>query len=234
MTDHRPASEPGLAHGPLEKLAENLWRVEGDLPNFALKRVMTVVRLSSGRLLIHNAIMLNEPAQLDLLGSPEYLVVPNGWHRLDAAAFRARYPSSRVVIPPAARKKVSQVVPVDLTMGQFPPDDTVRFEVLDGLRGMEGVMLVRSSDGLTLVFTDAIFNLTSRIPGLTGFLYHEVIGSKVGPRVTRVAKLMMVKDNKAYRRHLERLAALPDVKRVIVAHGDVGDRSTLEAAIQTV
>ena len=223
-----------LAHGPLEPLADNLWRVEGDLPGFALKRVMTIVRLSTGRLVVHNAIALNQPADLDALGSPEFLVVPNGWHRLDAAAFRARYPAVKVLIPPAARKKVEQVLPVDLTMKEFPESDAVRFEVLEGLGGVEGVMHVRSSDGVTLVFTDAVFNLTARIPGVTGFIYHNVLGSKTGPRVTRIARWMMVKDKKAYRAHLERLAATPDLRRVVVAHGAVGDRTTLEAAVKTI
>jgi hypothetical protein len=217
----------------IEQLAENLWRHEDSIPGMPLKRVMTIARVSDGGLVIHNGITLNDHAQLELLGPPRYLVVPNGWHRLDAAAYKAKYPGIKVLAPAGGRKKVEQKVPVDLTFDEFPADDVVKFEMLDGVKGQEGVMHVRSADGLTLVFTDAIFNLPGRFPGLWGVVYHEIMGSKPGPRVTRVAKLMLVKDKKAYRAHLERLAALPDIKRVIVAHGAVGDRETIVAAMKT-
>ena len=36
------------AHRPIEKLTENLWRVEGDVPGMPLKRVMTVGKRSDG------------------------------------------------------------------------------------------------------------------------------------------------------------------------------------------
>ena len=32
-----------LPHGPLTQLADNLWWVEGDLPNMSLERCMTVI-----------------------------------------------------------------------------------------------------------------------------------------------------------------------------------------------
>src|SRR5687767_5016314 len=34
-----------LPHGPLEKLSENLWRVEGTMPDGTTKRVMTIARM---------------------------------------------------------------------------------------------------------------------------------------------------------------------------------------------
>ena len=48
-----------LAHGPLRKLSNNLLWVRGSLPGMSSKRVMVVVRLSDGRLLIHNGIALD-------------------------------------------------------------------------------------------------------------------------------------------------------------------------------
>src|SRR5690606_38404699 len=79
-------------HGPLERLEDNLWRVEGALPNMALRRVMTVVRMADGRLVIHSAIALPDElmAQIEAWGRPSYLLVPNAYHRLDAPAYKAR------------------------------------------------------------------------------------------------------------------------------------------------
>src|SRR5512142_3393143 len=95
-------------HRPLEKLEENLWRVEGDLPGNNGTRVMTIVKLKDGRLLIHNAIALEEEQmkEIEAFGEPALLVVPNGYHRLDAKVFKKRYPKMKVIAPEGAKKKV--------------------------------------------------------------------------------------------------------------------------------
>jgi len=77
-----------LPHQPIDKLEPNLWRVQGTLRGMALKRVMTLIRLEDGRVVIHSAIPLEEQAmaEIEAWGNPAVLVVPNGWHRLDAPA----------------------------------------------------------------------------------------------------------------------------------------------------
>lgn len=207
-----------LDHGPIEMVADNLWRIEGALPNMPLRRVMTVVRTSSGDLLIHNGIALNDDAmkRLEEWGTPRYLVVPNGWHRLDARVWKARFPGLRVIAPRGARTKVEEVLPVDATYDETPLPAELQLEHLDGLAQQEGVLRVRSSDGVTLVFNDAIFNMP-HLPGMQGVVM-RLMGSSGGPRVTRFSKLFMVKDRKALRTHLERLASDPDLRRIIVSH----------------
>src|SRR5882757_7923482 len=81
-------------HGPIERLAENLWWVQGAIPNMSLKRTMVIVRLSDGRLVIHNGIALGAEAmeEIERWGRPAFLLVPNGIHRLDAPAYKRRYP----------------------------------------------------------------------------------------------------------------------------------------------
>jgi len=44
------------------------------------------------------------------------------------------------------------------------------------------------------------------------------MGSAPGPRISRLAKYSLVKDKAALRAELERLAALPDLVRMIVSH----------------
>jgi hypothetical protein len=211
-----------LPHGPIEKLAENLWWVQGSLPGMSLKRVMVVVRLNDGRLLIHNAVALDEPAmqQIEGFGTPAFLVVPSSSHRLDAPAFKKRYPGLRVLSPKGAVAKVSPVVQVDLTFDEFPADDVVRFEPLGGMGEAEGAMLVRSADGTSLVLNDAVFNMDRKRDPM-GFLFTTLLGSAPGPRVSRLAKLVLVKDKAALRTDLERYAALSDLTRFIVAHEKV-------------
>jgi hypothetical protein len=209
-----------LPHGPVTELAENLRAVEGALPGMPLKRRMSVVLLADGRLVIHNPVALEEVemAKLEAWGKPAYLVVPNGYHRLDSANFKRRYPDAKVVCPRGARQKVEEVVPVDLTYDEVPADDAGSFEHLDGVNEREGVLSVRSSDGVTLIFNDVLFNIPS-LPGFSGFVM-KLIGSTGGPRVTLVGRLLVVKDKAALRAHLERLA-VPAVRRLIPGHGDL-------------
>lgn len=213
-----------LPHDPIRTLSANVLHVQGDIEPGGppLKRVMVVVRLGDGRLLVHNAMALDEPAmaQLDAFGPVAFVVVPNHWHRLDALRFAERYPDAKVLCPPGSRKKVEQVCRVDGTYDDFPADERVRFEVLDGLGGVEGAMIVSDDDGVTLVLTDAIFNMAHHA-GLAGFILRYVTGSSGGPRISRLIRIFAVKDKRAFRAHLERLAALPRLRRVIVAHHEM-------------
>ncbi|HET9956689.1 MAG TPA: hypothetical protein VFQ61_19470 [Polyangiaceae bacterium] len=211
-----------LPHESLEKLADNLWWVRGSLKGMSLKRTMVIARLADGRLVIHNGIALDEPSmkQLEAWGNPSFLVVPSGVHRLDAPAFKKRYPGLRVIAPRGARAQIEQVLPVDLNYDEFPADDAVRFENLQGVGNSEGVMIVNSSDGASVVLNDVVFNM-DRKRDLLGFLFTTVMGSAPGPRVSRLGKLLLVKDKAALRADLERLAALPNLQRLIVAHEKV-------------
>ena len=83
-------------------------------------------------------------------------------------------------------------------------------------------MTVRSSDGVTLVFNDAVFNLQHG-RGLFMFVYGRLMGNAGGPKVTSITRWLLVKDKRAFRADLEALAATPGLTRIIVAHGDVID-----------
>ncbi len=222
-----------LPHGPLEQLSENLWRVEGALPNMSLKRVMTVVRRDDGSLVIHNAIAMEEALQrqLEALGPLTTLIVPSGIHRLDAPAYKQRYPSLRVFAPSGGRGKVEEKVPVEGAYEDFPHGEDVRLEMLHGIKDQEGAMLVRSKDGTTLVLNDAVFNM-DRKRDVLGFLFTTVMGSAPGPRVSRLAKLLLVKEPRALRADLERYAALPGLVRLIVSHEKVASGSDAAQALR--
>jgi hypothetical protein len=220
-------------HGPIEKLAENLWWVQGSLPGMTLKRVMTVARRTDGKLVIHSAIAMTEDGMraLEALGEPAFLVVPNKGHRLDAPAYKKRYPSLRVYAPRGGREAIAEKVPVDGTYEDFPADDAVRLEMLHGVKEQEGVMIVTSEDGTTLVFNDCVFNM-DRKRDVLGFLFTSVLGSAPGPRVSRLAKLLFVDDKAAFRRDLERFAETKDLVRMMVAHEKVAHGPEAAAALR--
>lgn len=222
-------------HGPIQKLAENLWRVEGALPGMSLRRNMTVVRKASGELVIHSAIALEQGAlrELESWGTPAYLLIPNRGHTLDAAAYKARFPALKIFTPRGGSDVVREKIkaPVDGGYEDFPSDDEVRLQTLHGVDEGEGAMLVRSADGLTVVLNDCVFNM-DRKRDILGFLFTTVMGSAPGPRVSRFAKLMFIKDQAALRKDLLSLAELPDVQRLIVAHEKVAAGPAARAALE--
>jgi len=208
-----------LPHDPLETLDDGLWRVEGSLPHGPLRRVMAVARMEDGQLLIHSAIAVDEPTLEQLLehGEPGVLVVPSALHRLDAPAWKARFPQLRVLCPEGARTAVEKKVPVDGGYRDFAGDARVSLELLDGVGQAEGVLTVRSPGGTSLVFNDAVFNMPHP-SGLHGLIVHYVTASSGGPKVSRLFRMVGVKDKAALAAHLRRLADTPDLRRVLVAH----------------
>jgi hypothetical protein len=219
-------------HEPIEKLSENLWRVVGTNPGMSLKPVMTVAKRTDGQLVIHSAITLSDPEvmELEAWGKPGFLVVPSAIHRRDAPAYKQRYPQLRVFAPKGALDKVQQVVPVEGTYHDFYNDDAVRLEEVQGLGDQEGAMWVRSNDGQTLVLNDAVFNMDSKTDFM-GWLVTSIFGSAPGPRVSRLAKMMLVKDKAAFKAELLRFAAVPDLVRLIVAHEKVASGPDAKAAL---
>jgi hypothetical protein len=204
-----------LPHGPIEKLTENLWRVEGTMPNPKIRRVMTIARMKDGRLVIHNGIALEDGlmAEIEQFGTPAVIVVPNGFHRQDAKIYKDRYPAAAVYAPKAGLRDVEKVVPVAGDYTQAPKDDTVQLHHLEGCKGKEGVLEVRSEDGTTLVFNDMIFNIPKR-RGLMGFL----LAPSGRPAVPRVSKWMLLRDKAAFVEQVNRMAT-PNLRRVIISHG---------------
>ena len=92
-------------------------------------------------------------------------------------------------------------------------------------------MEVRSTRGVTLVFTDALFNMP-HAGGVNGFLF-RMIGASGCFHMSPIAKRLLLADRSAYATHLRAQAARGDVVRVIVTHGDMLERdipSHLEAA----
>jgi hypothetical protein len=217
-------------HGPIEKIGSRVWRVEGDVPGMALKRVMTIARLTDGRLVVHNGIALAEDAmrEIDAWGKVAFVLVPNGFHRIDAAAFAARYPDAKVLCPRGSRARVAQVVPSVGDYAELPADANVSLALIEGVGDQEGVMTITDESGVSLVLTDTVFNMP-HVAGVAGFVLKHVTLSSGGPRVTRIARMFLVKDKKRLAAHLERLAATHGLTRVIVGHHEMITDAPAEA-----
>lgn len=211
-----------LPHEPIEAIDEGLLTVAGDIPmplgNFP--RRMTVIGLGGNRTAIWSAIALDtaEMARIEALGTPSFLIVPNGMHRLDAKSWKARYPEIKVLAPPGARSAVEEVVPVDAT-NDIIGDRDVALVVAAGTGEGEFALTVNRPSGTTLIVNDVIGHV--RHPhGLGAQIMARLMGFGVsGPQVPRVVKSKMIENKPALARQLRDWAAIPDLRRVIVSHG---------------
>ncbi len=209
-----------LQNDPIEKLSANVWTVEGPIPNMSLTRRMTLIKREDGRVVIHNAIALSDEqmGEIERWGEPSELIVPNGWHRMDANAYTQRYKKLRVYCAKQALDRVSQQVRVHGHWADFGAESRLRVLPLDGAEASgEATFVVREESGVTLVFNDVFFN-HPHVQGAEGTMM-RLLGSTGGPKVTAVAKWMMISDRSQFAATLVTLANIRDLKTLIPGHG---------------
>jgi hypothetical protein len=215
-----------LPHSQVRQLGPALWYVTGSLPKGSMPRTMVVHRLSGGesgraRLLIHSAVALNDAGmnQLEALGTPSVMIVPNRFHRLDAAVWKERYPELQVLCPEAAAPQVKARVPVDGSCEASLPGYEIVCHATPGIRAGELCYEMACGDGTkALVVTDVLFNLPD-LPGLDGKIF-KWLGSTGFFGITRIGRLMMMNDRQAFKQWLLDLSRRTDIAHVVVGHGD--------------
>jgi hypothetical protein len=215
-----------LPHGKLSRVTDHILTVVGEIrmPLTRLPRRMTLVRLRDGRLVIFNAIALDEDEMREVedFGTLAFLVVPNDHHRMDAGIWKHRYPRLQVIAPEGSRKKVEEVVPVDSTEPDFGDPDVV-FVTVAGTDRREAALEVDGADGLTLVLNDIVGNIRDE-HGLGGWLLRRMGFAGDEPHVPGPVKLNMIADKAALREQLLRWAERKSLKRILVSHGaEIGD-----------
>jgi hypothetical protein len=218
-----------LPHGKLTKLDDNLLTVTGELHvPMALPRRMTVVRLKDSRLVIFSAIALDaeEMMALEAFGRPAFLIVPSDKHRLDANAWKLRYPLMQVLTPEGSRAGVQKKVAVDTVAPAFD-DPNVQFVTVPGTGGKEAALLVHSSNGTTLVLNDLVGNIRNE-SGVGGWLLRKAGFAGKQAQIPRVVKLALIKDSNALRVQLLQWSEIETLKRILVSHGSSIDEHPRE------
>lgn len=207
-------------HGPLTAVDEKILTVTGTLHMpMEFERRMTVVRLRRSRLAIFSAVSLDEEEMcaLELYGHPEFLIVPNGHHRLDAGAWKERYPSIVVVAPEGAREAVEAKVHVDTFDPDFDDPDVALVDV-DGTDAQELALIVRSREGITLILNDLVANLRGA-SGISGWLLRRMGFAGGEPHIPGPIRMRIVENKEKLRGQLLRWADMPSLERIIVSHG---------------
>jgi hypothetical protein len=212
-----------LPHDPLQRLSDDVWRVEQQMDE-RVRRIMTLVRLNDGRVLIHNAIALEDElmAAIDAWGEVAAILVPNAFHRMDCRIMQERYPKAKVYAPAAAAKAVEKATPVHGTYADVPQDTKVRVAHLPGIKDKEGVVEVQGSDGPTVIFNDMVMNIPA-----VGFPMNVFLGPTGQVSIPRFARWLFASDKGALRKDLQRIADSKPA-RLVPGHGKdvVGDVAT--------
>jgi hypothetical protein len=209
-------------HGTLSAIDDGILTVVGPIrmPLGSFPRRMTVVRLRDSRLVVWSAMALGETemAKFETFGRPAFLIVPNDHHRLDANAWKERYPQMQVVAPEGSRAKVEKMVAVDTTAPDFG-DPNVQFVTVAGTHDREAALVVHASNGTTLVLNDLVGNIRDA-SGIGGWLLGLAGFAGTSARIPRVVKRNLVYDASALRTQLLQWADMHSLKRILVSHGE--------------
>lgn len=103
---------------------------------------MTIWRLPNKNLLIHNCIAVDDATLKDLLalGTPEFVIVPNCYHRMDIVVWKERFPECKVICPKKATN-VHDVVKVDAYCEDVLPSFGIKIHDPVGVK-LSGIIIV--------------------------------------------------------------------------------------------
>ena len=148
----------------LNKVAENIWTVDGDaVPFFGLPYTtrMTVIRLADDKLWIHSPLQLSDDLLQDIstLGSVKYLISPNKLHHLFISDWLEQFPAAKCYASPGLVTKRADIkFSKELTMlpeAQWSKE--IAQTIFKGSPGMQEVVFFHYSSK-TLILADLIEN----------------------------------------------------------------------------
>jgi len=217
----------------MQAVADNLWikRYPLSLMGGHQGRVVTVIRLTSGTLIIHSTAPFTKADVLEIraLGTPGWLVDSMLRHDTFAKYGRAAFPN----IPYLAPVDFAAIAHVDC--GLLSPAPTawtgeVKVLLIGGMpQAREHVFLHVASR--TLIVADLVFNFAP-CAGWTSFFRKYLMGVQSSPDSARLFPLL-IKDRAAYDRSIRELLTW-DFDRIIVGHNEpveTGGKEKLKEAL---
>ena len=226
-----PRPEP-VTYSPLyrvKRVADDIFIVDGALPGLmgkALATRMTVIRLTSGNLLIHSPVRFSDGLkdQLEVLGRIAHLVAPNIAHWTFLKDWQRACPDAVVWGAPGLRER-AQVqrsgVWLDHDLGETAPalwGNTIKLVMVPGGFGFHEAALFHEPSR-TLVLTDLIVNLEpAKLPRVIGQVVRLLgISAPAGMPPPYLRFAIKLRRRAAVRAVSRLLDFAPE--RVIFAHG---------------
>jgi len=181
---------------------------------------MTVVRLSSGKLLLHSPIPITEQlkAELDSIGVVAHILCPNNYHHLYAEQALATYPDARLHGSKKLQKKRKDL-PFTETLTDIPhvdwKEDLIPLTI-NGSLMYETVFFHPTSK--TLITSDIVENFKTSPHWLTRN-WLKLGGCHGHTTWHRVLRLVYINRWSA-RKSIKRMFEFP-FETVVLAHGDI-------------
>ena len=221
----------------MQQIADNLWLLRFPLRLLGMQigRNVAVIRLASGKLIIHSTAPFSSDhiAAIRALGEPAWMLDATRFHDSCAAEGRAAFPDLTYLVPEP-----------------FPKREQLRASVLsDAPAEWRGEVELRRIDGMPSVQEHALFHRASRtlIVGdlLFNFRENATWWTKLVARwLLRLNRLVgmslvfrsMIRDKAAFNRSMADIFAW-DFDRVIVGHGSVvetGGKELLRKVVEAV
>ena len=210
------------APGPLTAVDRNVWTVEMDqtIHGAHMPTRMTVIRLTSGRLLLYSPVALNDALRTELaaLGEVGAIVCPNVWHHLYAKAAVEAFPTARLYGPAELAPK-RRDLHFDGYLTNVPPLMWGE-DVLPGR--VQGNALHETAlfhpESKTLLVADLFVNLRAPRGPLAG-LYLRLGGIKDAPGPHRFVRWSF-RDKDEARGGIRRILKW-DFTRIVPCHGEI-------------
>jgi hypothetical protein len=219
-------THPIYPHGQLVPLADNVWQVQGSL-KLPVPRNMTVVRASSGQLVLYSVVALHEAGMrsLEALGEPAVVVIPHRRHQMDAPFYKARYPRMRVLAPNAARVRGFSL---DGGLKELAAFDIPSY-VLPGNSYEDVVMDVPlvGVEGRALCVCETLGNVS--LAGIWSLLFRVLGPPGGGFGIARAVRLREVRGPALLREWLLQQAERRDLKALLFGHGPAITQGVPEA-----
>ncbi|HYF36722.1 MAG TPA: hypothetical protein VD994_15610 [Prosthecobacter sp.] len=205
----------------MNNIAEHVWLLRYPLSIVGTQhgRNVTVIRLSSGKTILHSLAPFTtaDVAAISGLGPPGWLVEAMLLHDTYAREGQQAFPGVPFLAPPGFSK---QIDPPALPLLPTPVEwgDEIDVISIEGApRLKEHVMLHRPSR--SLIVADLIFNFRSDERGWDRFFHRHIAGFKRYPGISRIFKLC-VTDRAAFQSSVSKVMEW-DFDRIIVGHGEV-------------
>ena len=209
----------------LTEFAPEIWTAEHPLtvaPFMNLGARMTVIRLSSGGLLLHSPVEWTEELDhaVSVHGPVRFIVAPNMLHHLFVGSWMERYPDALAFAAPGlSAKKPALRFHKTLHSAATPSwGDEISHESLQGAPKLNEVVLFHHPTK-TLLITDLLFFLPEA-EGVMAF-YGWLNKCRHQPAPTAVLR-MMVKDTPAFSESIRRILSWQP-HRLILSHGSCID-----------
>lgn len=216
----------------MRHIGKDLWVAETKFKLFGIDfgNRMTIIRLSTGKLLLHSPVKISDGllSSIRELGEVEFIVTPNNFHGLFVEEWRKEFPGAKYFTAREVTKSDGSIFSLD-SIGSKALRSDLEIIRIEGVARLNEYAFIHKASN-SLILTDLAFNIGANV-SLCSKVFFRLNGvfDKFGP--SRLMKTMIT-DPVALSTTIEEILSF-EIRRIIVSHGNILEsnaRSTLKEA----